>query len=522
MKTKFIRLLSLLVTLVFMSMAFSGCNVGNDASDTAVNDANTNETQPEEKDANANETETEEKDTNTNETETETDNNSPKPQRNLNEYIIVYPAVAVNTVEELSAYELKEVLAKMGYSLSVVRDSSYLTKNKKMLLVGKTAMTADEMPSGNKYSITEAGNGNVQISAGSYYAYRSAIKYIELKGGIATGVSYAKDATVANMKKNDGTLRVMFYNVFAENKWYDANKVSVKGSNAPALSLRQDMQSDLLSSYTPDVVGFQEYKGNTYHAYFTTILTSLGYAEVPVTVSAINGDAANYTPLFYDPENVTVLKSGHMHFECATLSPSKSVTWAVFKETGTDKQFAVFNTHFMYNASSMTDAEADIARGRNAEEITELIKTVTEQYSGIPAIMGGDLNFWDIRNIDKDDALNNSSDNGERQSGLPCAVLKSKGMILASTIEGVQTNFYTKTNKSNYAKSYHGYYTYDPVKRIYDMNSTTIKKGYNLDYIFFANSGLNNIDVKKYFVLEDDLTKRASDHSPVYADFTLK
>ena len=479
------KFLSLLLALSFILFAFSGCQIGDEAS------SGTNGTESAE-------------------TEEKNEEQMPKGLRDLSEYIIVVPANATNSATTLSAYELKDFLSKKGYSLRVFLDNSPVIAGKKTIFVGKTASSAGDMPTGADYSIVENADGNIQIAADSYYGYRGAFRYIEKKGGIPYGVNYTGSATTTQMQKDEGSLRVMFYNVYGFTYWHDANKNQVTGANAPSPALRQDLQSDLLSAYAPDVVGFQEYFENPYHESFTPILNSLGYTEVSVTVAPVNGQSVNCVPLFYKADKVTVVASGHMNYECATLSPSKSITWAVFRENQTNKQVAVFSTHFLQNVGGLTSQECNDKRAQNAEEILALIKTVKDQYPNASVIMGGDLNFWNI--------WKNYGTNWESETRA-YNTLVNGGLTLASKVPGVQSNF-QKASESGYTNSYHGFYTYDANKQIYNMASTSIQSQYTLDYIFFDN--LTKVDVIRYIILEDDLTCRASDHSPTFVDIILK
>jgi hypothetical protein len=44
---------------------------------------------------------------------------------------------------------------------------------------------------------------------------------------------------------------------------------------------------------------------------------------------------------------------------------------------------------------------------------------------------------------------------------------------------------------------------------------------YTLDYIFFGGN-MNAVEIKNYYIIEDDLTLRASDHCPTVTDIILK
>ena len=95
-------------------------------------------------------------------------------------------------------------------------------------------------------------------------------------------------------------------------------------------------------------------------------------------------------------------------------------------------------------------------------------------------------------------------------------------MTLVSNISGVETNFWTSSKTSGYTNSYHGYFYYDADKKIYDVTKSNVTSThYTLDHVFLGGNK-NGVTVKRHFIIEDDLTLRASDHSPILIDFVLK
>ncbi len=425
----------------------------------------------------------------------------------LTGYQIVIPGNSTNnnSVESLSAYELKDALTSLGYKLpedAVVADNGSSSVNAKSILIGKTAATEGDMPTGNQFSITE-NNGTVQISASNYYGYRAAIEYIQQKGGIPTYTEYTNDASLKYLSKPDASVRVMFYNVYGYDNWKNPDGTTVY---APSLALRQDMQKDLLSAYAPDVIGFQEYTADCYHANFNSILSSLDYAQVPVSKGT-----ANYTPIFYNDKKLELVDYEYVMYNEYNGGGTKSITWAIFKvKSGEDanKMFAVFNTHFEYQ--SQNDG-GNVYRCSNARELLTVIQTVLgkrTEYKNIPLFMGGDLNYWNINDTKE-----------------PHQILTSGGLTYLAERNNTLTEYTNRWEQdgdySTYTESYHGYYRYDPTEKIYYMseNSMTTSR-YSLDYIFLGGDE-DSVAVKKYIIVNNDLTYRASDHSPTFVDFVF-
>ena len=454
-------------------------------------------------------------------TETQAPDDTPKEPIDLNDYFIIVPDNTMNkSVEGLAANELRAMLSELGFSVRIKDDNGSVQEiGENVILLGKTVATETEMPAENAYTVTEK-NGRVQILANNYYGYAAAIKFIKPKikqaGGFPRDFDRTETFSLKQAEKAEGSLRVMFYNVYANDDWKKPDGTTVTGSDAPSALMRQDLQSDLLSVYEPDVVGFQEYSTSTYHSKFNSTLASLQYEQVSVSAGS-----ANYTPIFYKPDRLSLKDSGYELYR-VNGGKTKSITWAIFEEkTGENagKTFAVFNTHFEYHPGSQG---GDEYRASNVEDLLALIKSVTgdgAEYEGVPVIMGGDLNFWDVWGLDKDDSLNASDDKWVGQNGIPYTMLTEGGLTLVTKISGVQTNAYTSVN------SYHGYYRFDAAKKIYDLTQSTLthtnSNPYTLDHVFLGG-GLKNISISRYLIIEDDITLRASDHSPTMLDFHLK
>ena len=410
----------------------------------------------------------------------------------LTNYQIVIPGNSTtnNSVESLSAYELKDALASMGYSLNVVQDNGAASVDNKSVLIGQTAATEGEMPSGNQYSITVDATGRIQISAGTYYGYRTALARIQNYGGIPMG-SYSGEARPANADRTTSdSVRVMFYNVLGY-AWKGVDGNDAASENTPPVALRQDLQRDILSAYAPDVIGLQEYT-TAYRSVFNTIMTGLEYTEVSTTKTN------NNSPIFYRADKVTIVESGFESYTGTSATHNRGVTWAVFTKNGTNKQFAVLNTHFLDDGNAGGSEAGNTERENNAAKVLDVISSIKAEYGDVAVIFGGDLNF-------------------KNGSGTAYTSLTNGGLTLASEIGDVQTNV-------GYTHSVHGFYLYDGGNNVYDMTQSNLinnsKSQYTLEYVFIGDE-LSSITVQKYIFVKEDATFRASDHSPTLVDFIL-
>ena len=96
-----------------------------------------------------------------------------------------------------------------------------------------------------------------------------------------------------------------------------------QGSLNPG-GLRTKMELEIIKQYTPDVLGFQEFHPVSRTNGFLSGLTSLGYAEVKVTIdTSKNKKNNNYTPLFYRADLLEVEKSGYLLYDGLNDSYSK-------------------------------------------------------------------------------------------------------------------------------------------------------------------------------------------------------
>ena len=233
-------------------------------------------------------------------------------------------------------------------------------------------------------------------------------------------------------------------------------------------------------------------------------MRDLGYTEVSTSAGT-----SNCTPLFYKPSKYDVVDSGYTLYTDSG-SGTKSVTWAVFRvKTGADagKMFSVFNTHFVHEESNYA------GRVRNAQELVTVINTVTAKYQGISAIMGGDLNYWNIwPTYTPDQAAINSL--------LPHTELLNGGLVYMHNVAD-------KSVGAPDTDSYHGYYGYNSDKKIFNLGVTTIldkattnPNTYTLDHIFLGGNK-DGIDAKNCIIITDDAALRGSDHSPTFVDFVL-
>jgi len=218
------------------------------------------------------------------------------------------------------------------------------------------------------------------------------------------------------------------------------------------------------------------------------MLEALGYkmadAKVgafPEGTSSANSEGVNYTPIWYDPDTVTLEACEHVFYSSVgtnpdgRLSSSKSFTWALFTEKATGKKFIAASTHLTYHGDAKL---ANFLRKKDANELTARLKEVSAQY-GAPVIVGGDFN---------------------------CRVASEPYNIIVAEYENSKDSARVLLN-SQYATG-HSY------------PSTIIPAiGAAIDHLFVTKDAL---DIKLYQTMLSYKSLISTDHVPVAIDFNIK
>lgn len=397
----------------------------------------------------------------------------------LSQYRMVIPENATVN-ESMLANNLRYHLSQQyGHDFEIVTDSQPEAEFE--ILIGQTERTT-ATADGSGYTVSASG-GKLQLYAGNMRGYEALDEYVRqelLRAG--SGANYTIDEGFSHSGRpvnslNDGTLlseertgdvRTMFYNVYGY-------------SESGPVSLRQQMQLELLKVYQPDVLGMQEYSA-AYHSAFTAMLNGIGYRQVEVSAGT-----ANYTPLFYRADRLEVLDSGYLRYDGPNDANSKSVTWAVFRIRESGKRFIAMSTHFMW---SQPGIDANAARVSNAREITALISELRSNaaYRELPVIFGGDLNC--------------------QVSSEPLRIVTGGGM----------QNAHDKAERKNDSNGYHSYATYDTANQVYvQIPSVTGSYASAIDHAMVSA----NVTVNTFASLISPYTLYCSDHMPVITDLSF-
>lgn len=243
------------------------------------------------------------------------------------------------------------------------------------------------------------------------------------------------------------------------------------GDGVNAWPNRSSQVAALLSFHQADIFGLQE-----------ALIGQIEdiQAQMPqmkwVGVGRDDGEkAGEFSPLFYNSEKFTALKSGGFWLSETPEKPglgwdaacNRVCSWLLLKENKSKKKFMVFNTHF--------DHMGVKARTESAKLILRKIKALNP--SGFPVILTGDFNLTPEQE--------------------PISVITS---------ELQDSRSITKQAAYGPTGTFNGFKFDSPLKD-------------RIDYVFVSNS----IEVKRYGVLTDSKDLRyPSDHLPVFVNLELK
>ncbi len=237
---------------------------------------------------------------------------------------------------------------------------------------------------------------------------------------------------------------------------------------------------EIILRYLPDILGLQECNS----AVHSKVLKNLPEFYAFANKTHTNKSTVNYTPIIYNTELFTLLKSDLVWLRGRyTGTNTKSLNWAVFEDKNGQK-FALINYHgavcsnsysgFENYTSAQLSAQANEWKLDNVVQIIEIKNAIISEFGDIPIMVSGDNNF----NSNSQQYINMSAD------GFVDAEVTAR----VSRVTGYKTS-----------------YSY----------GTIPGEGLSIDHVF----GLNNVDFVVHYIVRGDDVWKASDHCPVYVDF---
>lgn len=278
----------------------------------------------------------------------------------------------------------------------------------------------------------------------------------------------------AALRTEGSNIRVMSFNILASD-W----------NNKPSVDARDELLVDVVTRYSPDVIGMQEVNAEWYD----TLGKNFGtYKFVNEGHNKILGHV-NYSTIAYNTETVTLIKYGQKAFTVNKNRNCRNLMWAIFEsKTEPGKRFIVTSTHW-----DLTSPR----RVAQAIEMTGKLKFL-EGYYKLPMFCTGDYNARE------------PSD--EYYTFIECSGFKSskyaaekKGLVASSSHLGDGTGTAEDYNS--------GYWKLGTVS----YRQKQINTIQTIDHIFASPDAR----VLYYDTVVDAAALEASDHCPIYIDVAV-
>ena len=371
---------------------------------------------------------------------------------------------------------------------------------------------------------------SLSVSARDYYGFHAAAKYLSKAikeasaaypfeaGAVLSGTHVELleelEGSCAYAYDKQSEYRVMFYNVLWGN---------------PEPQERNGLAATMILEYMPDVIGFQEFNSTKRGGGakgIPSLLASAGYVETidpkvenmkseedggwgigGIKVERDDGSVYytyyNCVPIFYNQNTTECIDSGYYWYKnqvdaenknnCgATDCASKSLTWGVFRSKVTGEEYMVISTHMCTRSNGV--------RGKQAEEAVALINELLKTYD-VPVFFGGDFNGTIAGNNYK------------------LFVSDEVGYIDIADKE-LATEHTTQVNTMHTAP------VYNETKELVWPSSTDNAglpggSDSSVDHIFLTNEDSKQVDISVFGVIVDECSRSASDHLPIFVDFSL-
>ncbi|MBQ7347638.1 MAG: endonuclease/exonuclease/phosphatase family protein [Clostridia bacterium] len=379
-----------------------------------------------------------------------------------------------------------------------LESASGITVNRKSLAnpdETSFVMKQDASLTSGDWKISVAGK-TISLSAGDYYGFTGIAAYLKdnmnyghykfadgfnATGNYATGVT---SVTASNAYAYDraGENRVMFYNVLWGN--------TVNSMSTPAAE-RNVLQAEMIAQYLPDVLGLQEFddtkRSGAGESNLVTLLAALNYEET-LSPSVGNSINVNCTPLFYNTTTTTLVKSEYYWYSAQQENigdqdqSSKALTWGVFESKKTGDRYIVVSTHMCTLDDNVRQAQA--------EEASALIESLVATYA-CPIFIGGDYN-------------------GTREAKNYKHFTETEGYLDVMDEATISSNVYT----------HHATPSYDETLAMMQPNDNAVENTNSIDHILVTNE--EGVTLNLYGVVVDECTLSASDHFPIFVDFSIE
>ena len=254
-------------------------------------------------------------------------------------------------------------------------------------------------------------------------------------------------------------------------------------SNSECIGNRNELIKQLIDDVNPNFLCFQECNPSTSRSGTKAInlLIKDNYYEASSKNSNVN-----FTPVFYKNKGIELIEDGFKVFEGLNDWNSKSYTWAVYKDLKTNKYICIISVHFWWKYTGEVD---DLQRRDNAKDVVSKAKNISSKYN-CPVIIAGDFNS----------GVNTKQGNDAYNEMIKLGMKDIRQICDESTDDFTCSYSYPKHTED-------GIY--------YDGQKPTI----TIDYVFVYKSEL--IKAKKFSVINSQIARNSSDHSPLVFELEL-
>ncbi len=431
--------------------------------------------------------------------------NSAFHKDTIKKYQIVYASQPIG-LESVATALQEAIKTSTGYTLPIYRDTGS-TETTLEILIGNTNRSLSQSCYEKSSHIMQyemvVGEHKLQMAVGGPFSGKKCVEaftsqILSKTGNIADG-TYCKTnlATTTKSLTSGADVRIMSSNILAY-QWGEQDY-----DNVYPVATRCEIYIGILLNYLPDVAGVQEADQPWMDAlpyYLETVAKKEGVAYTLLHDSVVhNGKTVvNFTPILYRSDKYTVDETGCKIFAANYQNSfcQRVGTYAKFtKKADSSKQFIVVNTHWAH------ETEERIMSCVN-EEAT-LVNTLKAQYPSLPIFCTGDYNSNPARKP------TNESDMADR---------KTRDQYFLEFVDKVSGKIASDLAKEKGALlvsgGCHGSASTMSEDNLRAVNSIFI------DHIV-CTGGNYNVLVHDTIV-NKNYSHVMTDHSPIYADFSLK
>lgn len=245
---------------------------------------------------------------------------------------------------------------------------------------------------------------------------------------------------------------------------------------------RNAVMSKIYHEQLPDVIGTQEFSRDIYNNRLPEMIAD-EYVQIDVSAETAElGVEHCFTPMFYRPATVELVKSGFFLYDRAFNNhDSKTIVWGVFKHIATGNIFTVCNTHYWWKGGP-EHAAARVVNSKDVLKLKEVLPT--------PFFVMGDLNC----RIDSD--------------------------AFKTLVEGGLVDVQTVAKASCDNCTHHAYPGYDEEKgEFFPAEYPGRNYACSIDHILINSENADKVETFKVMIDDDALT--TSDHCPIFVEYDI-